>query len=89
MNKREVEVFITDCPLCKSIVETINSLACGNCSVTYYDVAKLKDNNLLLSKINDYKINRIPSVVVNGKLLNCRESTTITEKALVKAGIGK
>jgi hypothetical protein len=39
--------------------------------------------------MNEYGIQKIPAVVVNGKLLDCCKDSAITKEKLMEAGIGQ
>jgi len=87
--KRQVEVFTANCPVCDPVVKMIEELACDECEVTIYDLVKQCDDKTCLTKMNDYGIQKIPAVAVNGKLLECCENEGISKEALIEAGIGQ
>ena len=87
MPKRQVEVFISGCPICEPTVDLIKRLACSSCEVIIYDLTK--DNKKeIQDKAMFYGIERIPAVVVNGKLLECCEMRSVSENILKQAGVG-
>ena len=81
--KRKVEVFVAGCPLCDKTVRLVNELACPSCDVIVYDLRKEG-----LDKARKYGVNSVPTVVVNGKILDCCVRRKPTETDLKKAGIG-
>ena len=87
MPKRKVEVFTSGCPICKSTVDLVNSLACPSCEIIIYDLTK-DANKEIQNKAALYGINRIPAVAVNGKLLDCCNMGSVSESALRQAGLG-
>jgi len=87
--KRKIEVFTANCPVCDPVVKMVKDLACDNCEVTTYDLVKLCDDKSCLTKVKEYGINKVPAVVVNGELLDCCKSSSITKEKLIAAGIGQ
>ena len=82
--KRKVEVFTANCPICSETVKLVKELSCSSCDVTIYDLRK---NGV--EKANEYGINSVPTVVVNGKILDCCKRGKPTIEDLKAAGIGK
>ena len=82
--KRRVEIFTADCPICGETVKLVKELSCSSCDVTIYDLRK---NGV--EKANEYGINSVPTVVVNGKILDCCKRGKPTIEDLKAAGIGK
>lgn len=87
-NKRKVEVFTSGCPLCEPVVELVKKTACSSCEVVIYDLNAGCDTNDCRDKAKQYGVTRVPAVVVNGKLLDCCETGTVSETELRAAGIG-
>lgn len=83
--KRKVEVFIAGCPLCDETVKLVKKLSCPSCDVTIYD---LREKGKGIDKAREYGINSVPTVVVDGKILDCCVRRKITEADLKAAGIG-
>ena len=81
--KRKVEVFVAGCPLCDETVKLVNELSCPNCDVIVYN---LKEEGI--EKAREYGINSVPTVVVNGRILDCCARRKLTEADLKAAGIG-
>ena len=65
MNKRQIEIFTADCPLCDETVKLVRELACSSCQISVYD---LKDNTNL-AKAEQYGVNGVPALAVNGRLM--------------------
>jgi len=87
--KRKVEVFTAGCPVCDPVVTLVKKTVCPSCEVIVYDLNKGCETNECRDKAKQYGIKRLPSIVVNGKLLACcAKSFAVTEKALRAAGIG-
>ncbi len=89
MAKRKVEVFTSGCPLCEPVIELVNKVACPSCEVIIYDLNKGSNGNIGREKANEYNVSRVPSVAVDGKLLECCKTGTVSEQALRDAGVGQ
>jgi len=84
---RKVEVFTAGCPLCDETVKMVQDLACESCEVSIYN---LQSKTLeYLAKAKSYGVNSVPTVVVNGKVLDCCKRGTISREDLETAGIGQ
>ena len=83
--KRKVEVFTAGCAVCQGLVDIINELACPNCDVSIYNLNK----NEGVDEAKAYGVTALPSVAVNGELLECCARGPITKEDLETAGIGK
>ncbi len=83
--KRRVEVFTAGCAVCQGVVEMVNELACPNCDVTIYNLNK----NEGVDEAKAYGVTALPSVVVNGELLECCKRSPITMQDLKAAGVGQ
>jgi protein-disulfide isomerase len=83
MEKRKVEVFVAGCPLCDETVKLVKDLSCSSCDVTIYN---LKENGM--DKANEYGVTSVPTVAVNGKILDCCKRGKPTADDLRAAGIG-
>jgi hypothetical protein len=85
VQKRKVEVFTAGCPVCSGVLDMVNELTCPDCDVTVYNLNK----NEGIEKAKAYGITAMPSVVVNGQLLDFCKRRPITREDLEAAGIGK
>jgi len=83
--KRRVEVFTAGCPVCEGLVKLVNELACPNCDVTIYNL----NRNEAVDEAKAYGVNALPTVAVNGELLECCKRGPITKEDLKAAGIGQ
>lgn len=88
MAKRKVEVFTAGCPVCEPVVELVKKTACSSCEVVVYDLNEGCATNECRTKAKKYGITRVPAVVVDGKLLDCCKTGTVSEKELRAAGVG-
>ena len=90
MTKRIVEVFTAGCPLCDEAVKLVRELACSNCEVQVYDLREGCATNECREKANQYGINRVPAIVVDGKLAECcSHQQPVSREVLIAAGIGQ
>lgn len=90
MAKRIVEVFTAGCPLCDEAVKLVRELACSNCEVQVYDLREGCATNECRDKASGYGINRVPAVVVDGKLAECcSHQQPVSREVLIAAGIGQ
>ncbi len=88
MTKRKVEVFTSGCPICEPVVDLVKKTACPSCDVVIYDLNAGCATNECRDKAKQYGIMRVPAVVVDGKLLDCCKSGSVSEKDLRAAGVG-
>ena len=86
--KRTVEIFTAGCPVCDPVVQLVKETSCDNCEITIYDLVKQCEEKTCTDKMRAYGINRVPSIVANGKLLDCCDRA-ITKQDLTNAGIGQ
>lgn len=90
MAKRLVEIFVAGCPVCEEAVELVRELACDNCDVRIYDLSKGCPSQECRHKAADYGIKRLPSVVVDTRLVDCcQDQRHVSREALTAAGIGR
>lgn len=81
--KRKVEIFVAGCPLCDETAKLVKELSCQSCDVTVYN---LREKGM--DKAKEYGVNSVPTVVVNGKILDCCVRRKPTAADLKAAGIG-
>ncbi|KAA8477502.1 thioredoxin-like protein [Arcticibacter tournemirensis] len=86
--KRKIEVFTAGCPVCKPVVELVQSMACSNCEVEVYDLSKQTDPEFYTDKLKQYKVTVLPTVIVNGQKVDIAEGG-ITREQLSQAGVGQ
>ena len=83
--KRKVEIFSAGCPCCEEAVKVVKSVACPSCEVTVLD---MRSDREAQRKAKQYGINRVPAVVVNGKLADCCQTGAVNADALRRLGVG-
>ncbi|MEE8174071.1 MAG: thioredoxin family protein, partial [Dehalococcoidia bacterium] len=84
MSIRQVEVFTAGCPICQEVVQLVENLSCPSCEVSVYDLRKEG-----MDRAREYGINRIPAVVVDGKVASCCPQGKPDVSELKAAGIGQ
>lgn len=84
MAKRLVEVFTSGCYVCEDVVKQVKDLACSNCEVIVYDLNKKCE-----TKAKAYGVKSIPTVAINGKLVDCCKNKGIDIDTLKAAGLGQ
>ena len=67
------------------VVNMVNELACPHCEITIYNLNK----NEGVEEAKAYGVTAVPSIAVNGHLLESCRRGPITRKDLQAAGIGK
>jgi len=82
-DKRKIEVFTAGCPLCDETVRMVKDITCPSCELTVYDL-----NSDGMDKAREYGVNSVPTVVVDGKVLDCCARGKPTREDLKAAGIG-
>ena len=83
--KRKIEVFSAGCPACEETISLVGSIACSSCEVEVLDMRRAE----VASRAKEYGVNRVPSVVVDGKLAECCTASEINEAGLRAAGVGR
>ena len=89
MAKRNVEVFTSGCYLCDETVQMVKELACPSCDVTVYNLSNLCETKECIEKSKAYGINSVPTVVVDGKVVECCKRGRPNRETLMAAGIGQ
>ena len=87
--KRQIEIFTAGCLVCNPVVQLVQESAGENYEITVYDLVKQCEEQECISKIDQYNLKRLPSVAVNGQLLDCCKNIEITKEDLIAAGIGQ
>lgn len=92
--KRKIEIFTAGCQICEPTVELVKKTACPSCEVVIYDLKEGCASNECRTLAQKYGVKRLPTVVVNGKLLDCCTAgavsqTQVSEQSLRAAGVGQ
>ena len=89
MAKRKVEVFTSGCFLCEDTINLVKQLACDSCDISIYNLQDPCDSKECIDKAKKYGINSVPTVVVDGKIVECCKRGKPDKESLMAAGIGK
>ncbi|MBO2545325.1 thioredoxin family protein [Zunongwangia sp. SCSIO 43204] len=87
--KRQIEIFTANCPVCDPVVKMVKELSCDSCEITTYNLVEQYEDKTCIDKVQEYGVKRIPSVAVDGKLLECCTNNGISKEKLIESGIGK
>ena len=60
MNKRQIEIFTADCPLCDETVKLVQKLAYSSCQISVYDLREPAD----LAQAEEYGVNGVLAIAV-------------------------
>jgi glutaredoxin len=84
-DKRKIEVFSAGCPVCDNTVKLVNDLACPSCEVNVLDMKTPE----VAERAKTLGIHSVPTVVIDGKLIDCCSGKGPDEAVLKAAGLGK
>ena len=85
MAKRTIEVFIAGCPICDETVKLVKSVVCPSCELHVRDV---RTDRAAQGKATEYGLQRVPAVVVDGKVARCCDRRGVDLDALRELGVG-
>lgn len=80
----KIQIFSAGCSLCDDAVSLVKELACPACEIEVRDMQQAD----VAAEAKKYSIQRVPAVIVNGKLAKCYSGNTLNEADLRAAGIG-
>ena len=83
-NKRKIEIFSAGCPVCHEAVEAVNRIACDSCETEVLDMKQPE----VATRAKRLGINRVPAIVIDGKLADCCVTGGVDEQVLRAAGVG-
>jgi glutaredoxin 3 len=84
MPEHKVEVFSAGCILCDNVVRLVRELTGGRSTVHVHDMS----TGDALVKVREYGVTRVPSVVVDGRLVRCCEGEGVDEQTLRSLRLG-
>ena len=84
MAKRKIEIFSAGCPVCEDVVRVVKELSCDDCDVGVLEMHLISSQ----LKAREYGINRLPAVVVNGKVADCCQQSVVDIEVLRSLGVG-
>jgi hypothetical protein len=83
--KRKVEVFSAGCPACQDAIELVNGIACPSCDVAVLNMT----DRAVADRAKTLGVQRVPAIVIDGKLADCCRGQGISEAALRAEGVGQ
>ncbi len=83
--KRRIEIFRADCPVCRETVARITDLACPSCEVIERDMR----DAAVAERAKTLGIRSVPAVVIEGRLAECCAGRGPDEAVLKAAGLGQ
>ena len=60
----KIEIFVSNCPLCKETLEVINSIVCPKCEV----IERVCSGDTCCQEAKDYNIKAVPTIVIDGEV---------------------
>jgi glutaredoxin 3 len=82
--KRLIEIYSAECPICKGTIDKIIEAMCPSCEVTVLDM----HDEEVAERAKSLGIRSVPAVVIDGKLAG-GSGEGIDMDALKDAGLGK
>ncbi len=82
--KRQIEIFSAGCSTCKEAIKLVQSLACDSCHIKVHDM----NTRGVAAKAKKYSVQRVPAIVIDGKLATCCANRGVDPKVLRSAGVG-
>ena len=83
--KRQIEIYSAGCPVCQETIDLVNRIACSSCEISVLDM----NDKTIANRTKELGIKSVPSMTINGKLVDCCSSRGVDEETLRKAGIGQ
>lgn len=83
-NKRSVEVFSAGCSACEDAIQLLKRIACPSCEVSIRDMHDAG----VAERAKALGIQRVPAIVIDGKVAECCASGGPDERTLRAAGLG-
>lgn len=83
--KRRIEIFSADCPVCRAAIERVQELACPSCEIAILDM----QDDQIADRAEKLGIRSIPAIIIDGQLADCCAGGGIDEATLKEAGVGQ
>ena len=81
---RKIEVFTAGCGVCDDVVANVREAACSSCEVEVRPMQE--ERNVQAAK--RYGIERLPAIVIDGRLANCCAGSGVDLDTLKAQGLG-
>jgi len=85
---KKIEIFTAGCPVCEPVVGWVKEMASSDDQITIHNLATQCETKICVKKAEEYGVERLPAIVVDGQLLGCCKNVGITKDDLLNAGIG-
>lgn len=85
MKKRRIEVFTAGCEICEDVVRAVQEAACDSCEVEVRPTQEKANAD----RARGYGIQRLPTVVIDGKLADCCAMGGVDLERLRSLGLGQ
>ena len=72
-------------PMLRRAVHLVKSIACESCDTQVLDIRSDKESQ---ARAKHYGVQRVPAVVINGKLADCCSSGAVDATTLRSLGVG-
>ena len=82
-DKKKIEIYSAECPVCNGTIDKIIEAMCPSCDVTVRDMHDPK----VAEKAKALGVRSVPAVVVDGKLLE-GSGSELDMEALKSTGLG-
>ncbi len=80
--KRTVEIFTAECPICQEVVSKISDASCcDSCETVIVNTQKSTG----AERAKELGVSRLPAIAVDGELLGCCETSPIDFDMLKQA----
>lgn len=83
-DKRRIEIFSAGCPACNDAIETVERLASRSCETEVLDMMEPE----VAARAKQLGINRVPAILVDGKLAECCANRQVDKDVLRTSGVG-
>ncbi len=83
-NRRKIEIFSAGCPACDEAIQTVNRIAFPSCETEVLDMRQPE----VAARAEQMGINRVPAIVIDGRLAECCAAGAVDEQVLRAAGVG-
>ncbi len=82
MSENKIEIFSAGCKFCNNVENEVKEIISENDTLITYNLSEEAKAEEYYKVAKLYGINSLPSVVVNGKLLNCCSATGFSKDTL-------
>ena len=79
--RRKLEIFSADCPICREAVEEVKGMSCTSCEITVHDTR----DPAVAERAKALGIRSVPAVVIDGKPAGCCDGRGIDLDQIRKA----